>query len=43
MRVSNPVKIKEVLADYGITNPKKVTTPMDPCFVVTEMSVEAGK
>jgi transposase InsO family protein len=43
VRVSNPVKIKELLADYGITNPRKVTVPMDPSFVVTEMSVEAGK
>jgi transposase InsO family protein len=43
VRVSNPVKVKELLADYGIDNPRKVTTPMDPSFVVTEMSVEAGK
>jgi hypothetical protein len=41
VRVSNPVKVKELLADYGIESPRKVTTPMDPSFVVTEMSVEA--
>ena len=43
VRVSNPVKVKELLADYGIDSPRKVTTPMDPSFVITEMSVEAGK
>lgn len=43
VRVSNPVKVKELLADYGIESPKKVLTPMDHSFVVTEMSVEAGK
>jgi hypothetical protein len=43
VRVSNPMKVKELLADYGIESPKKVLTPMDHSFVVTEMSVEALK
>ncbi len=35
VRVSNPMKIKELLAEYGIENPRKVLTPMDPSFVIT--------
>ncbi len=35
VRVSNPMKVKELLADYGVETPKKVLTPMDPSFVIT--------
>lgn len=42
VRVSNPVKVKELLADYGIENPKKVLTPMDPGFVITDKPTVDG-
>jgi hypothetical protein len=30
IRVSNPIKLEELLIDSGMDNPKKVLTPMDP-------------
>ena len=39
VRVSNPNKVKELLADFDIESPRKVLTPMDPGFVITEKSV----
>ncbi len=39
MRVSNLSKVKELLADFNIENPRKVLTPMDPGLVITEKSV----
>ncbi len=40
VRVSNPSKVKELLADFHIESPRKVLTPMDPEFVITEKSVQ---
>jgi histone deacetylase 1/2 len=42
VRVSNPSKVKEILADYGIENPRKVLTPMDHSFVITQLAVVDG-
>ncbi len=35
----NLTKVKELLADFNIENPRKVLTPMDPGLVITEKSV----
>ncbi len=43
VRVSRPVKLKELLADYGMENPRKVLTPMDPSFVITQQGVVDGE
>jgi hypothetical protein len=40
VRVSNPNKVKELLADFNVESTRKVLTPMDPGFVITEKSVQ---
>jgi transposase InsO family protein len=40
VRVSNPNKVKELLADFNVESPRKVLTPMDPGFVITDKSAD---
>jgi hypothetical protein len=42
VRVSNPIKVTELLADYCIENPRKVLTPMGPSFVITMKPMVEG-
>ncbi len=43
VRVSNPSKVEELLADFNIENLRKVLTHMDPGVVITEKSAQIDK